>query len=116
MCDRDLEAILERKAGVDKPECIGPFGDAFDCPVHDPRKAAWKISEQDAKNIAHEVNGNKVYREESGWKFLGEGVEAAVRLGVVTRSPDEYRVTPIWDNKYACGCVAEPAPGTLGKS
>lgn len=22
------------------PDCTGPFSDAFDCPVHDPRKAA----------------------------------------------------------------------------
>lgn len=37
--DNDVEGVSYR-AEPYSDECIGPTGSAFDCPVHDPRKAA----------------------------------------------------------------------------
>lgn len=42
----------------------------------------WKMTEQQARDVANAANG-RAYREEGGWALMRDGIEAAVRLGLV---------------------------------
>jgi len=49
----EAERAMKNPAAAPAPECAGPFVDARDCPVHDPRKAAAPPSVTSEQAVSH---------------------------------------------------------------